>query len=116
MKFFAEFIMLNPHADSLVIAKTKCIFSKFIFQEAGYLNIHILNLSYNLIFWIGLHAFSGLNSLTHLDLSNNRLRHIPSDLFWDTPMLDTLDLSANIFESLKNEPLIMHSTLQVRYS
>lgn len=83
------------------------------FQEAGYLSIQVLNLSYNLIFWIGLHAFSGLEKLVHLDLSNNRLRYIPSDLFWDTPRLTTLDLSSNIFEALKNEPFIMHSELQV---
>lgn len=89
----------------------KC--NKFSFQEAGYLSVEVLNLSYNVIFWIGLHAFSGLENLVHLDLSNNRLRYFPSDLFWDTPKLTTLDLSSNIFEALKNEPFIMHNELQV---
>ncbi|KAJ0182385.1 hypothetical protein K1T71_001754 [Dendrolimus kikuchii] len=85
----------------------------YCFKKSGYTNIQILNLAYNLIFWIGLHAFAGLDKLVHLDLSNNRLRYIPSDLFWDTPLLDTLDLSSNVFESLKNEPFIMHPELQV---
>lgn len=85
----------------------------FCFKDAGYLSLEVLNLSYNMIFWIGLHAFSGLEKLVHLDLSNNRLRYIPSDLFWDTPKLTNLDLSSNIFETIKNEPFIMHSTLQV---
>ncbi|KAL4716965.1 hypothetical protein ACJJTC_012776 [Scirpophaga incertulas] len=85
----------------------------FCFKEAGYLSLEILDLSYNLIFWIGLHAFSGLDKLVHLDLSNNRLRYIPSDLFWDTPKLTFLDLSFNIFETLKNEPILMHTSLQV---
>ncbi|XP_063823244.1 insulin-like growth factor-binding protein complex acid labile subunit [Ostrinia nubilalis] len=86
----------------------------FCFKEAGYLYIEVLNLSYNVIYWIGLHAFSGLDKLAHLDLSNNRLRYIPSDLFWDTPELISLDLSSNIFENdLKNEPFIMHEKLQV---
>ncbi|CAH2050677.1 unnamed protein product, partial [Iphiclides podalirius] len=85
----------------------------FCFKELGYTSIEVLNLSYNLIFWIGLHAFSGLDSLIYLDLSSNRLRFIPPDLFWDTPQLDTLDLSGNVFESLKNEPFLMHAKLQI---
>ncbi|CAK1602262.1 unnamed protein product [Parnassius mnemosyne] len=85
----------------------------FCFKELGYTSIRILNLSYNLIFWIGLHAFSGLDNLIYLDLSTNRLRYIPPDLFWDTPQLDTLDLSGNVFESLKNEPFLMHTKLQI---
>ncbi|CAG9796440.1 unnamed protein product [Diatraea saccharalis] len=85
----------------------------FCFKDAGYLSLEILNLSYNKIFWIGLHAFSGLESLVHIDLSYNRLRYIPSDLFWDTPKLTNLDLSSNIFEKLKNEPFLMHSNLRV---
>ncbi|XP_075974876.1 uncharacterized protein LOC142975734 [Anticarsia gemmatalis] len=85
----------------------------FCFKEIGYTSIEILDLSYNLIFWIGLHAFSGLDNLVHLDLSSNRLRFLPSDLFWDTPELDTLDLSSNVFESLKNEPFLMHAKLKV---
>uniref|UniRef100_A0A2A4K268 LRRNT domain-containing protein n=1 Tax=Heliothis virescens TaxID=7102 RepID=A0A2A4K268_HELVI len=85
----------------------------FCFKDAGYTSLEMLDLSYNLIFWIGLHAFSGLDKLVHLDLSSNRLRFIPSDLFWDTPELDTLDLSSNVFESLKNEPFLMHSKLKV---
>ncbi|CAG9581625.1 unnamed protein product [Danaus chrysippus] len=85
----------------------------FCFKEIGYTSIKILDLSYNLIFWIGLHAFSGLNELVNLDISNNRLRFIPSDLFWDTPNLEILDLSSNVFEKLKNEPFIMHTKLQV---
>lgn len=88
----------------------------FTFQESGYALIQILNLSYNLIFWIGLHAFAGLDHLVHLDLHNNRLRQISSDLFMDTPELDILDLSSNIFESLKNEPFLMHNKLQVTLS
>lgn len=76
----------------------------------------MLDLSYNLIFWIGLHAFSGLDNLQHINLSSNRLRFIPSDLFWDTPELDTLDLSSNVFETLKNEPFIMHAKLKVSLS
>lgn len=70
-------------------------------------------MSYNLIFWIGLHAFAGLNDLTNLDLSNNRLRFITSDVFWETPKLEILDLSSNVFEKVKNEPFIMHEKLQV---
>ncbi|XP_049874788.1 leucine-rich repeat-containing protein 38 [Pectinophora gossypiella] len=85
----------------------------FCFKESGYSSIQVLDLSYNVIFWIGLHAFSGLEQLIHLDLSNNRLRQIPSDLFWDTPELRTLDLSGNVFESLNNEPLLMHPKLQI---
>lgn len=85
----------------------------FCFKESGYTSLKLLDLSYNSIFWIGLHAFSGLDKLIHLDLSNNRLRFIPSDLFWDTPELDTLDLSTNVFENLKNEPFIMHAKLKV---
>ncbi|KAJ8736178.1 hypothetical protein PYW08_006834 [Mythimna loreyi] len=85
----------------------------FCFKENGYTSLEVLDLSYNLIFWIGLHAFSGLDKLVHLDLSSNRLRFIPSDLFFDTPELDTLDLSSNVFESLKNEPFLMHSKLKV---
>ncbi|XP_013197119.2 SLIT and NTRK-like protein 2 isoform X1 [Amyelois transitella] len=85
----------------------------FCFKAIGYTSLQALDLSYNLIFWIGLHAFSGLDNLVHLDLSNNRLRYIPSDLFWDTPLLDSLDLSGNIFEDIKNEPLIMHQKLQI---
>ncbi|XP_068626675.1 leucine-rich repeat-containing protein 24 [Battus philenor] len=85
----------------------------FCFKELGYTSIQILNLSYNLIFWIGLHAFAGLESLVHLDLSNNRLRFVASDLLWDTPQLQTLDLSGNVFESLKNEPFLMHTKLQI---
>ncbi|KAG7310502.1 hypothetical protein JYU34_003289 [Plutella xylostella] len=85
----------------------------FCFKESGYTSIIILNLSYNLIFWVGIHAFSGLTSLTHLNLSNNRLRFLPSDLFWDTPRLESLDLSGNVFESLKNEPFLYHMHLQV---
>ncbi|CAH0405253.1 unnamed protein product [Chilo suppressalis] len=85
----------------------------FCFKDAGYLSLEMLNLSYNKIFWIGLHAFSGLEKIVHIDLSNNRLRYLPSDLFWDTPKLTYLDLSSNIFEKLKNEPFLMHSNLQV---
>ncbi|XP_047529676.1 leucine-rich repeat transmembrane neuronal protein 3 [Vanessa atalanta] len=85
----------------------------FCFKAAGYTNLKILDLSYNLIFWIGLHAFSGLDKLTNLDLSNNRLRFIPSDLFWDTPQLEILDFSSNVFEQLNNEPFIIHTKLQV---
>ncbi|XP_013134694.1 PREDICTED: leucine-rich repeat-containing protein 26 [Papilio polytes] len=85
----------------------------FCFKDLGYTSIQILNLSYNLIFWIGLHAFAGLDNLVYLDLSSNRLRYIPGDLFWDTPHLDTLDLSGNVFESLKNEPFLMHTNLQI---
>ncbi|KAI5644950.1 leucine rich repeat domain-containing protein [Phthorimaea operculella] len=85
----------------------------YCFKESGYTSIQSLDLSYNLIFWIGLNAFSGLYHLVHLDLSNNRLRQIPSDLFWHTPELQTLDLSGNVFESLKNEPFIMHDKLQI---
>lgn len=85
----------------------------FTFQEIGYSSLIILDLSYNLIFWIGLHAFAGLNHLTNLDLSNNRLRFISSDVFWDTPKLEILDLSSNVFENVKNEPFIMHENLQV---
>ncbi|CAH2102275.1 unnamed protein product [Euphydryas editha] len=85
----------------------------FCFKEIGYSNLKILDLSYNLIFWIGLHAFSGLDKLVNLDLSNNRLRFIPSDLFWDTPELQILDLSSNVFEKLKNEPFIIHLKLEV---
>ncbi|XP_053610539.1 vasorin [Plodia interpunctella] len=84
----------------------------YCFKEIGYMSLQVLDLSYNLIFWIGLHAFAGLEDLVHLDLSNNRLRYIPSDLFWDTPLLDSLDLSGNIFEDIKNEPIIMHQQLQ----
>ncbi|XP_045499458.1 leucine-rich repeat transmembrane neuronal protein 3 [Colias croceus] len=85
----------------------------FCFKELGYKSIKVLDLSYNQIFWIGLHAFAGLNQLTELNLSNNRLRYFPSDVFWYTPDLNILDLSANMFESLKNEPFIAHSKLQV---
>lgn len=85
----------------------------FFFQENGYKSIEVLDLSYNLIFWVGLHAFSGLEKLVHIDLSSNRLRFIPSDIFFDTPELKTLDISSNIFESLKNEPFIMHAKLEV---
>lgn len=85
----------------------------FCFKEIGYSSLKILNLSYNLIYWIGLHAFAGLEELVQLDLSNNRLRDIQSDLFWDTPKLDILDLSGNLFETLKNEPFIIHDKLQV---
>lgn len=85
----------------------------FCFKNIGYTSLQMLDLSYNMIFWIGLHAFSGLDKLVHLDLSSNRLRYIPSDLFFDTPELDTLDLSSNMFESLRNEPFLMHSKLKV---
>ncbi|XP_047509228.1 leucine-rich repeat transmembrane neuronal protein 2 [Pieris napi] len=85
----------------------------FCFKELGYTSIQVLDLSYNQIFWIGLHAFSGLDQLVDLNLSNNRIRYFPSDIFWDTPQLDILDLSSNILETLKNEPLIMHNKLQV---
>ncbi|XP_004930073.1 leucine-rich repeat-containing protein 70 isoform X1 [Bombyx mori] len=85
----------------------------FCFKESGYTALKLLDISYNLIFWIGLHAFSGLEKLIYLNLSNNRLRYIPSDLFWDTPQLEHLDLSSNVFESLKNEPFIMHTKLQI---
>ncbi|CAK1540187.1 unnamed protein product [Leptosia nina] len=85
----------------------------FCFKEIGYRSIQVLDLSYNQIFWIGLHAFSGLDQLIDLNLSNNRLRYIPSDVFWYTPQLDILDLSSNVFETLKNEPFIMHNKLQV---
>lgn len=85
----------------------------YCFKERGYTSIEFLDLSYNLIFWIGLHAFSGLDSLVHINLSNNRLRFIPSDLFWNNPELDTIDLSSNVFENLKNEPIIMHAKLKV---
>lgn len=37
-----------------------------------------------------------------------------SDLFWDTPLLENLDLSSNVFEELKNEPIIMHTKLKVK--
>ncbi|XP_041975475.1 leucine-rich repeat-containing G-protein coupled receptor 6 [Aricia agestis] len=85
----------------------------FCFKEIGYQSLRILDLSHNVIFWIGMHAFSGLDQLYHLDLSGNRLRDIPAEVFWDTPGLDILDLSGNIFESLKNEPFITHNRLQV---
>ncbi|XP_059053087.1 vasorin [Achroia grisella] len=85
----------------------------FCFKDIGYTSLKILILSYNLIFWIGLHAFNSLGELVELDLSYNRLRDIPSDLFWDTPHLDILDLSGNVFETLKNEPFIIHDKLQV---
>ncbi|XP_026738692.1 leucine-rich repeat transmembrane neuronal protein 4 [Trichoplusia ni] len=85
----------------------------FCFKESGYTSLEVLDLSFNTIFWIGLHAFSDLDKLKHLDLSSNRLRFIPSDLFWDTPQLETLDLSSNVFESIKNEPLIMHASLKI---
>ncbi|XP_026319409.1 leucine-rich repeat-containing protein 24 [Hyposmocoma kahamanoa] len=85
----------------------------YCFKEIGYTSIQILNLSYNLIFWIGLHAFAGLHHLIHLDLHNNRLRHISSETFWDTPELEVLDLSSNVFESLRNEPFLMHTKLEV---
>ncbi|KAI8438740.1 hypothetical protein MSG28_011150 [Choristoneura fumiferana] len=85
----------------------------YCFKEAGYSSIEVLNLSYNVIFWIGLHAFAGLDKLVHLDLSNNRLRYIALDLFFESPQLHVLDLSGNVFESLKNEPFINHTKLQV---
>ncbi|CAH0695376.1 unnamed protein product [Spodoptera exigua] len=85
----------------------------YCFKDMGYTSLQMLDLSNNMIFWIGLHAFSGLDKLIHLDLSSNRLRYIPSDLFFETPELDTLDLSSNMFESLKNEPFLMHSKLKV---
>ncbi|KAI8429219.1 hypothetical protein MSG28_007744, partial [Choristoneura fumiferana] len=85
----------------------------YCFKEAGYFSVEVLNLSYNVIFWIGLHAFAGLDKLIHLDLSNNRLRYIALDLFFESPQLHILDLSGNVFESLKNEPFINHTKLQV---
>ncbi|KAM3967833.1 uncharacterized protein ACR2FA_011371 [Aphomia sociella] len=85
----------------------------YCFKDIGYSSLKILSLSYNLIYWIGLHAFAGLNELTELDLSNNRLRYIPSDLFWDTPQLNILDLSGNVFETIKNEPFLIQEKLQV---
>lgn len=104
------------HIYRLWDGKTIIHNAKFLlcfFQTVGYTNLQRLDLSYNLIFWIGLHAFSGLDKLVNLDISNNRLRFIPSDLFWDTPELQILDLSSNVFEKLKNEPFIMHNMLQV---
>ncbi|VVC93324.1 unnamed protein product [Leptidea sinapis] len=85
----------------------------FCFKELGYKSIQILNLSYNQIFWVGLHAFFGLDQLLELNLSNNRLRYFPSDVFWYTPQLVSLDLSSNVFETIKNEPFVMHTKLQV---
>lgn len=85
----------------------------YCFKEAGITSIEVLNLSYNQLSWIGIHAFAGLDKLVHLDLSSNRLRAVVMDLFFETPMLEMLDLSGNVFEELKNQPLIDHTKLRV---
>ncbi|XP_047985437.1 leucine-rich repeat-containing protein 26 [Leguminivora glycinivorella] len=85
----------------------------YCFKEAGITSIEVLNLSYNQLSWIGIHAFAGLDKLVHLDLSSNRLRAVVMDLFFETPVLEMLDLSGNVFEDLKNQPLIDHTKLKV---
>ncbi|XP_063616465.1 leucine-rich repeat-containing protein 26 [Cydia splendana] len=85
----------------------------YCFKEAGITSIEVLNLSYNQLSWIGIHAFAGLDKLVHLDLSSNRLRAVVMDLFFETPMLEMLDLSGNVFEELKNQPLLDHTKLKV---
>lgn len=84
-------------------------------QDLGYTSLIEINLSNNLIFWIGLHALADLENLEVLDLSNNRLQAFAVDLFWYNKKLKYLNLSGNKFMGFNNKPFLSHNNLEVSW-
>ncbi|XP_077287648.1 uncharacterized protein LOC143912248 [Arctopsyche grandis] len=85
----------------------------FSFENMNYKLIERLDLSHNGIFWIGLHAFAGLDKLESFDLSYNRIQSIPNDIFSYNKNLTILNLSKNKFTRLSNQPFLSHDSLKV---
>ncbi|KAL6448534.1 hypothetical protein ACFW04_000432 [Cataglyphis niger] len=75
------------------------ILNNYELANAGLLKLKYLNLSINAISEIGLNAFDGLSELTVLDLSQNHLYYLLSDIFISAKNLRILRLSKNNFNS-----------------
>ncbi|EFN66355.1 Immunoglobulin superfamily containing leucine-rich repeat protein [Camponotus floridanus] len=75
------------------------ILNNYELADAGLLRLKYLNLSTNAISEIGLNAFDRLSELTVLDLSQNHLYYLLSDIFISAKNLRILRLSKNNFNS-----------------
>lgn len=75
------------------------------FQNLGYTELKLLNLSHNKISNIHMNAFRNLHSLKTVDLSHNSVQYILPHWFWDTKSVLELYLSHNNLFSIANEQL-----------
>jgi Leucine-rich repeat (LRR) protein len=92
--------------------KLTFISSLFFFFQT-YSVIVKLYLSRNTIDTISLDAFSHMKSMTHLDLSENRLEIVDGRLFQDNARLIDLNLAGNKFMSIEDKPILYSKSLLV---
>uniref|UniRef100_A0A1B6CMR3 LRRNT domain-containing protein n=1 Tax=Clastoptera arizonana TaxID=38151 RepID=A0A1B6CMR3_9HEMI len=83
------------------------------FSDLGLLDLVEINLGFNSIRSIGLHAFAGLVHLNHLDLKGNHLYHILPWTFHDNPSIKRLILSNNPIGHNADGMLLDVPTLEV---
>lgn len=74
-----------------------------------------LLLNRNAISFIELEAFSSLQQLEFINLSDNRLELLDNRLFEQNNNLIDVNLSANKFMHLPNEPILCSKSIQVTY-
>jgi Leucine-rich repeat (LRR) protein len=86
-----------------------------IFQNLGLISLYKLQLQYNHIGTIDLHAFSGLIEVRILDLSYNHLDYVLPATFEDTPQLRSLYLQGNRLKIYPG-PILIIPALQVNFT
>lgn len=101
-RFFAFHV--HPNNISLIF---------FFVQELIYVKTLLLNR--NAISFIALEAFSSLDQLESINLSNNRLELLDNRLFEQNNNLIDVNLSGNKFMHLPNEPILRSKSIKVTY-
>lgn len=75
-------------------------------------NLQKLNLRANKISSLSSDNFLHNNKLTHLDLDNNKIRELPSNLFSNFENLICLNLSSNLLSNLDRDIFSVNSSIQ----
>lgn len=91
-------------------------YSKLSVWNCVFQNLHrmsMLLLNRNAISFIELDSFSMLTHLKRINLANNRIESFDNRIFEANAKLIDVDLSANKFMHLKNEPILKSQSIQV---
>ena len=81
---------------------------------AGLSNLYLLDLSYNSISSLLNTPFDGLSSLYNLYLQHNSISRIPSGTFSSNP-ISRLNLSENLLRSLRSDVIASISNIEYLY-
>ncbi|CAG9831745.1 unnamed protein product [Diabrotica balteata] len=84
-----------------------------VFTNMHLANLKLLNLSYNQISQISLHAFEGLDNLKSMDLSYNSIQYFLGQWFFDLRSLRELYLRGNNLQDINEQPRIELPFLKV---